>query len=301
MADFEESVRAAALLWLRDVTADGRDPVTRDQLANDFRVDGVRFPLVDRGRGIRKPAGWRSAFSITTAYPRTGRSRPYEDDEGSDGLHRYKLRRDSGGAAENAGLRVAMRDGTPLVWFVGVAPGVFNAIFPVWILAEEPELNQFVLALSPAQREVEPGSVLEPVFRRYLMTETKVRLHQAVFSSQVMLAYDTKCAVCTLGHRELLDAAHIIPDNAPNGEPTVTNGLSLCKIHHAAYDRDILGIRPDLVVEIRHDLLMELDGPMLRHGLQEHHGQKLLQIPRRLMHRPDPERLSERYERFRAA
>lgn len=301
MPDDEETIRAAALLWLRDVTADGRDPISRYQLANEFRIEGRRFPLVDRVRGIRKPLGWRSALSITTTFSSPGRDRPYEDSQGPDGLHRYKLRRDERGSAENEALRVAMREQTPLVWFVGVAPGIFNAIFPVWILAEEREEDQFVLALSAVQREVHPGSVIEPIFRRYLLTETKARLHQAVFSSQVMLAYETKCAVCALGHRELLDAAHIVPDSAPNGDPVVTNGLSLCKIHHAAYDRDILGIRPDLVVEIRHDLLAELDGPMLRYGLQEHHGKKLLQIPRRRADRPDRERLNERYERFRAA
>lgn len=301
MSDDEDTIRAAALLWLRDVTADGRDPISRYQLANEFRIDGSRFPLLDRVRGIRKPVGWRSALSITTTFSAPGKDRPYEDAEGPDGLHRYKLRRDERGSAENAALRVAMREQIPLVWFVGVAPGVFNAIFPVWILGEEPEEDQFVLALSPVQRQVQPGSVIEPIFRRYLLTETTTRLHQAVFSSQVMLAYETKCAVCALGHRELLDAAHIVPDSAPNGDPVVTNGLSLCKIHHAAYDRDILGIRPDLVVEIRHDLLAELDGPMLRHGLQEHHGKRLLQVPRRRSQRPDRERLSERYDQFRAA
>jgi hypothetical protein len=30
-----------------------------------------------------------------------------------------------------------------------------------------------------------------------------------------------------------------------------TNGLSLCKIHHAAFDRGIIGIRPNYVIEIR--------------------------------------------------
>ena len=113
----EESIRAAALTWLQGVTLDGTVPVTREQLANDFIVAGERFPLVDRGRGIRKPAGWRSALSMTTAAPRSGRSRPYADEEGSDGLHRYKLRRDQGGSTENEGLRVALVEQLPMIWF----------------------------------------------------------------------------------------------------------------------------------------------------------------------------------------
>jgi putative restriction endonuclease len=292
----EEPIRAAALAWLQEVTLGGTVPATREQLANDFHVLGQRFPLIDRGRGIRKPAGWHAALSIMTAL-----GKPYADDEGADGLHRYKLRRDQRGTRENQSLRAALRDQVPLIWFYGVAPGVFNAIFPIWLTAEEPEDDQFVLALTESQRAVEPNSPVEESFRRYLVAETKRRLHQPVFASQVMLAYSTRCAVCRIGHRELLDAAHIIADSDPRGLPIVRNGLALCKIHHAAYDRNILGIRPDYVIEIHHRLLDEIDGPMLRHGLQDHHAKPLMQLPQRRSELPDPTRLEERYAQFRAA
>jgi putative restriction endonuclease len=107
--------------------------------------------------------------------------------------------------------------------------------------------------------------------------------------------------VCRLRHSELLDAAHIVPDVDPRGLPVVRNGLALCKLHHAAFDRHIVGVRPDLVVEVRQDILDELDGPMLRHGLQDLHGHRLLVIPGRRDDRPDADLLAERYERFRAA
>ena len=80
-----------------------------------------------------------------------------------------------------------------------------------------------------------------------------------------------------------------------------TNGLALCKLHHAAYDRNILGICPDYTVEIHHRLLDEIDGPMLRHGLQGHHGRPLMQVPVRRADRPDTDRLMERYRTFLAA
>lgn len=297
----DHSIRAAALAWLHEVTLGGTLPVTREQLANDFHAGGQRFPLIDRGRGIRKPAGWSAALSITTAVPKSGRARPYADEEGPDGLHRYNLRRDQGGTAENQALRAAMRGQLPLIWFYGLEPSLFQAIYPVYLTAEEPELDQFVLALTDDQRTVRAGSPVEDAFRRYLIAETKRRLHQPVFASQIMLAYETRCAVCALGHRELLDAAHIIPDSDPRGLPVVPNGLALCKIHHAAYDQNILGIRPDYLIEIHHRLLDELDGPMLRHGLQEHHAKPLMQLPRRHADRPDPQRLIERYAQFRAA
>lgn len=294
-------VRAAALEWLRRVTMDGQLPVSRQQLANDFLVDGVRFPLIDRGRGIRKPAGWDAALSITTSVGTSGRPRPYDDSEGADGLHRYKLRRDEGGRAENAGLRIALQRRLPLAWFYAVAPASFQAIFPVYLVAEEPHLEQFVLALTTEQRTVTPGSVVEDTLRRYLISQTKRRLHQPVFASQVMIAYETRCAVCSLAHRTLLDAAHIVPDSEPGGDPIVTNGLALCKMHHAAYDANVLGITPHYDVEIHRRLLDEIDGPMLLHGLQEHHGKPLMRLPKRRSDRPDPDRLLHRYESFRVA
>jgi len=294
-----DAIRAAALAWLAQVTMDGQVEIHREQLANEFTVDGVRFPLIDRGRGIRKPQGWDAALSITTAVASSGRPRPYDDEEGPDGLYRYKLRRDSGGAAENAGLRTAMRRGLPLAWFYGVAPSVFQAVFPVYLVAEE--TDQFVLALTDDQREIAPGSVVEGALRRYLVAQTRRRLHQPVFAGQVMLAYATRCAVCDLNHRELLDAAHIIPDAAPGGDPVVPNGLALCKIHHAAYDANVLGIRPDYVVQVHRRLLVEIDGPMLRHGLQAHHDQLLMRIPVRRADRPDRDRLAHRYAQFCAA
>ena len=78
------------------------------------------------------------------------------------------------------------------------------------------------------------------------------------------------------------------------------NGLSLCKLHHAAYDRHVLGGRPDLVVEVNAEVLEKVDGPMLVHGLQGFHGGRLT-VPRRESLRPNVKFLEERYEIFRAA
>jgi putative restriction endonuclease len=107
--------------------------------------------------------------------------------------------------------------------------------------------------------------------------------------------------VCSLRHAPLLDAAHIVADADPLGVASVRNGLALCKIHHAAFDADILGISPDRLVAIRSDLLLEVDGPMLRHGLQEHHGQRLRVIPPARTERPDRDLLARRFARFQAA
>lgn len=119
---------------------------------------------------------------------------------------------------------------------------------------------------------------------------TQRRLHQEAFRVRVLRAYSERCAVCRLRHSELLDAAHILPDGHPRGRPIVPNGLALCKLHHAAFDRHILGARPDLIIEIRRD---EHDGPMLTHGLQGFQGTRI-SVPRADPLRPDRELLAER-------
>jgi putative restriction endonuclease len=54
-----------------------------------------------------------------------------------------------------------------------------------------------------------------------------------------------------LRHPELLDAAHILEDKHPQGIPAVSNGLALCVIHHKAYDKRVLAVKPDYSVEIQ--------------------------------------------------
>jgi putative restriction endonuclease len=62
----------------------------------------------------------------------------------------------------------------------------------------------------------------------------------------------------------------------------------------------LIGVRPNLVVEVAQRVLDDTDGPMLRHGLQEMAGAQLL-VPHERTAQPDPERLELRYEQFRAA
>jgi putative restriction endonuclease len=80
----------------------------------------------------------------------------------------------------------------------------------------------------------------------------------------------------------------------------VPNRLALCKLHHAAFHRHILGVRPDLVIEVRAVILREVDGPMLKYGLQEMQGHKIV-VPHSDRLRPRPEFLEERFEVFRRA
>ena len=297
---FEARVRDEAMAWLRMRTHDGAEAISTADLA-DFMLDGRPVRLMDAQRGIWKPAAFEAALSIRTTYRAPGQPRPYEDGRGPDGLLRYKWRGEDPAHADNRALRRAMELRVPLIWFFGVGVALYEPVFPVYLLWEVAEDREFVIDPNVARDLVRRDTPMEEQLRRYVLRETRQRLHQPVFRATVLRAYETRCAVCSLGHAELLDAAHIVGDREEAGIPVVRNGMALCKIHHAAYDRHILGVRPDLVVEIRADLLAEIDGPMLLHGLQERHGKPLMAVPRRRAERPDPELLAVSYAAFQGA
>lgn len=294
----ERAVRDAAMTWL-----DARPRTTRVDYAYlaSFEFDGTRIPLKDYSRGIRHPSGMRGALSISTTFTPPGGTPPYDDLIGADGLQRYKYRGTDPQHSENVALRRARELGLPLIWFVAVERGIYEPIYPVWVIDEEPANHQFVLALDAAQKYLPTGDAAPADVRSYALSLTKVRLHQRAFRARVLLAYGGKCCICRLKHTELLDAAHIIADGLPNGQPVVPNGLSLCKIHHAAFDHRILGIRPDLSLHVRDDILLEVDGWMLKGGIQEIHNRSLEVVPNAKSARPDPDRLEERYAAFLAS
>lgn len=302
MNSFEGDVRKSAMEWLAQRTNDGAEWLTREDVL-DFRIDGEKFRLQPTQNGIHKPRTFEAALSIQTVYRRPGEKRPYEDSLGDDGVIRYKWQGKDYDSWDNKSLRLAMERQLPLLWFVGVgmSPAVFQVIYPVYLLWEEPDKHQFAIAPGVVRDIANERSIAEESIRRYIAVETKRRLHQPVFRGTVLRAYESRCSVCNLGHAVLLDAAHIVPDSEEYGIASVVNGLALCKIHHAAFDVHILGIRPDHTVQIRPDLLSEIDGPMLQHGLKERHGQQLMKLPASVAERPRKDLLEAAYGRFLAA
>jgi putative restriction endonuclease len=174
---------------------------------------------------------------------------------------------------------------------------MYHAEWPIYVVADDP-IEMVFTVLTEELALPDSATVADAPRRAYLARMMTARLHQSRFRLLVLEAYRETCAVCLLRHSELLDAAHILPDSHPLGEPVVPNGLAMCKLHHAAFDADILGVRPDLVIEVRKDVLREIDGPMLVHGLQGIDGMRL-SLPRRPEQRPNAEFLAQRYELFR--
>jgi putative restriction endonuclease len=303
-SSIDQRVRTAAFAFLRQQTTLRGDVLPFSVLSREFAFEGTRVALLGP-QGIFRPAILPDMpLSITTAPPVPGRPPPYNDGMDSDGLLSYRYRGTDPAHRDNVGLRLAMQHRVPLIYFFGIEKGQYLPAWPVYVVADNPGDLRFTVAVDDKEGAA-TDSDEEPVYasearRNYITTLTRRRLHQATFRQRVLRAYHERCTVCRLAHTELLEAAHIIPDTHPRGEPVVSNGLALCKIHHAAFDLHILGIRPDLVVEIRADILAETDGPMLRHGLQEMAGRRL-EVPRAATDRPRRDYLEERYALFRRA
>lgn len=278
--------------------------LTANELKPGFIFGGKRIPLVNPQRGIFKPQQMRFLLSIKTVFPKPG-SRVWYDDqrevhrqifEGDEAVDYAFMGRDPG-APDNQWLREAFENQVPIIYFLGIAPGRYQAVLPVFISAwDAGALNaRVVFGLPYEDAVVAPGSAPE---RRYALREVKQRLHQASFREAVISAYEGRCAVSGLPEPLLLDAAHIISDKDERfGQPVVPNGIPLSKIHHAAFDAHLIGIDPDYRLHVSERLLARNDGPMLE-ALKRLSG-GIIHLPRRSKDRPDRDRLAQRFERFR--
>jgi putative restriction endonuclease len=293
----DPQIRLAAFTWLEQLTLTHGDVLPWNVLNKGFDFKGERIIPIG-ATGIWKPRQMDLPLSITTS-PNS----PYNDKFSMGEFLIYDYRGTDPYHKDNSGLREIMKQRLPLIYFLGVSKGNYLAAWPVYIVNDSISELSFTVAVDDfnyltktGQMEVaeEPGIYSR---RKYITSKTLIRLHQRSFRERVLLAYQNQCALCHLRHRELLDAAHIIGDREDNGEPIIQNGLSLCKIHHAAFDQNIIGINPDYQVKVRKDILKETDGPMLRYGIQELDN-KILQLPKNKINWTDKNRLDLRYQSF---
>lgn len=277
---------------------------SRDFLQRGFQLGASRIPIIGGGQGIFKPQVLDLPLSIFTTPAKLGTPRPYEDEFDHDDRLLYRYQGTNPNHPNNVGLRQVMTSRLPLIYVAGLKPSLYQAYWPAQIVGDTPESLTFrveivdsdfagIAALAGASKDI--------IMRRYARTEVRRRLHQSIFRTHVIAAYSERCTVCRFAHTDMLDAAHIIPDGDPDGLAAVPNGLALCKLHHAAYDRNLLGITPDYKVKIRKDVMEEEDGPTLKYGLQEFNGLKLAVLPAKTELQPNPDSLAKRFELFQKA
>ncbi|MCX6225224.1 MAG: HNH endonuclease [Bacteroidia bacterium] len=296
--------RIAAFNWIKSQSDLYEDVIPRKVLEDGFIYYNQHISL-QGPQGIWKPAEMELPLSITTVS-----DGPYTDSFDENGLLRYSYRGIDINHRDNVGLRKAMENQVPLIYLRSIVPGKYLAAWPVFIIQDHPAQLCFSVAVEEMalvkpnlqynMNEVLATDDLDQARRLFLTRQVKVRLHQRLFRERVLRAYQSQCTLCKLRHTELLDAAHIIADSNDEGLPIVPNGLSLCKIHHAAFDKNIIGISPDFIVRIREDILAEIDGPMLKYGIQSLDKSHIF-LPRNPNEHPDRDRLNERFGEFMKA
>jgi putative restriction endonuclease len=289
----------ACFLWLEVMRARfGEDIPYRDGLDEGFPFQGQRVPFFSPQKGIFRAAAQQgtAALSISTSW-----KSPYEDDETDDGFL-YAYRAGAIDQPDNRALRSAHELAVPIVYFRATRPGWYRVLYPVYVISDDPNARRVLVSLGRLvgpMDEPEPVPIVNAVERQYAIREAKVRLHQGRFRGIVLPAYRDRCAICRLREVRLLDAAHIAEDATLEEVAAVSNGVSLCTIHHRAFDQDLVGVTPHYEVRVAPRLLDDDDGPMLD-LLKRFHREPLL-VPARAIQRPDRALLAMRYERFLAA
>jgi putative restriction endonuclease len=301
----DSAIRAAAFNHLEQLSTHFDRTIPRTELIRGFDFQGVRIPLMHpAGRGIWKPQIIRGApLSITTTV-----NSPYGDrfDEASQMIE-YHYQGTNPESSDNRSIRDAWLHQTPVIYFHGILAGQYLPFWPCFIKQDVPAQLMCLVQVDdptslvfggPVQSDRAIDSSAE-IRRGYVTRAVRTRIHQEQFRRRVLDAYRTQCAFCRLRHAELLTAAHITPDSESQGEPKVSNGIALCSLHHAAFDRFFVAVRPDLVIEVRPDILREIDGPTLVHAVQSLHGLQM-QVPTRTLDRPDEQRLVRRYAEYQS-
>jgi putative restriction endonuclease len=294
----DDDVRSSCFASLDVLCAKhGEELPYRGGLDAGFPFRGRRVPFLSYMKGIHRAAAQLGPAALSIL---TSASSPYGDRETDEGVL-YAYRSGSIDQPDNRALRAARELAVPIVYFVGTRPGWYRPFYPCFVVEDDPPAREVLVTkgrLVGPPDEREPVLAEDPIERRYAAREMSVRVHQARFRGRVIPAYREQCAVCRLREVRLLDAAHIAPDADERGEPAVSNGLSLCSIHHRAFDHELVGISPDYRVEVSRRLREDEDGPMLE-LLKGFHGKPIV-VPRRPDWRPDRERLADRYARFAA-
>lgn len=303
----DSQIRLAAIAWVQDLHK-RHGTISWSQIDDGFSFHAERIRLATKARGIFKPKQMETLLSIKTVVPKPGRKVWYDDQSidqtvfGRREHFAYSFMEGARSDQVNRLLIQACDLRLPIIYFVGVAPNLYEPIVPAIIYGFDTTLRRCFVGpgdLGERTADVIPQGVSDDADkRRYRVGLAQQRLHQSMFRAAVLRAYGNRCAITGLPVPRLLDAAHIVEDgNQQLGQPVVQNGLPLSKIHHAAFDADLIGIDPDHRIHLSTKLLDEDDGPMLD-LLKDCIGKKI-NPPKRPQDYPDPARLEARFDRFR--
>jgi putative restriction endonuclease len=203
MPDLDWEIRLAAFDALGRVTARSGGVIRRAEMAAGFEFRGERIPFALRAKGIWKPRQVSAALSLTTAVVRQGVQARYDDQLAGDGDWIEYAYQDRGPEdADNRAVRRAFDQNRPLIYFYGLVPGVFEAIYPVFVASDDRARHTFRIVADA--RTVSPGMLSQggspPLLKAYTTRLVKERVHQDRFRLLVLAAYQVRCATGRRSH-----------------------------------------------------------------------------------------------------
>src|SRR5207237_4695480 len=149
------------------------DHLTATELKPGFVFQDERIPLINPQRGIYKPQQMRFLLSIKTVFPKPGGRVWYDDQrevhrqifEGEEAID-YAFMGQDPDAADNRWLREAFENQIPIIYFLGIAPGRYQAMLPTFICGWDGKALKAHVAFGPPDQEAlaPPETALE---RRY--------------------------------------------------------------------------------------------------------------------------------------
>ena len=141
------------------------------------------------------------------------------------------------------------------------------------------ELNQLIIKSDDLNSANEDG-VFETEQNHFTINHVRPR-RDPNFSTKVNEAYEYRCAMCGI-QLGLVDAAHIVPFADEKGTDDVNNGMSLCTLHHRAYDRALIYFEEDFKLIINESKMRYLEKIGKDSGARkfEHLAFDYLQIPK---------------------
>lgn len=104
--------------------------------------------------------------------------------------------------------------------------------------------------------------------RQLTVTSVTKKISDNGFKARVLNAYSQKCAFCGL-QLKLVDAAHILPVSYSESTDETCNGISMCALHHRAFDRSLVTINMEYQIVHNDKKIEKLSAEKLTDGVED--------------------------------
>jgi putative restriction endonuclease len=143
MPDPDADVRLAAFQVLAAAQRLQAGPLPWSVLKDGFDVRGQHFGFASQAEGIYRPKGMSGLLSVKTVVPREGRQIWYHDQVDPELLSpgdtfSYAFKGTDPDTVQNQWLNEAMEQQLPIIYFYGVAPALYDPLFPAFVTEWDP-------------------------------------------------------------------------------------------------------------------------------------------------------------------